>query len=156
MDFCFLYASHLFPLDDGIFTGENIVFVLGSYNHQFLCVSLVSPSFVTMSSSKPTGVGRVNRWSRNSAVRLGNFYYESLPFSQKNNFVLDEETVKPGRPTDALENAGIDPDTMKVRKWHQETTRKGDVSHLSFSSRVGDVFLWNDQDVTPSKRANRR
>ena len=36
---------------------ENMVFVLGSYDH-FLSVSPLSPSFVTMSSSEPIGVGR--------------------------------------------------------------------------------------------------
>ena len=34
-----------------------------------------------MTSSKPIGVGRVNRWTRNSAERLENFYYESRAFS---------------------------------------------------------------------------
>ena len=55
-----------------------------------------SPSFVTMSSSKPIGVGRVNRWTRNSAQRFENYYYEALAFSRHNiDLVFDEESMKP-------------------------------------------------------------
>ena len=43
------------------FFGENIVFVFGSYDHFSQCFTFFfSPSFVTMSSSKPIGVGRMN------------------------------------------------------------------------------------------------
>ena len=48
--------------------------------------------------------------------------------------------MKPERLTEAPENANIDPSTMRVSKWYQETTREGDVSHFSSSSRVSDVF----------------
>ena len=36
---------------------------------------------------------------------------------QNINLVFDEETMKPERLTEALENAGIDPGTVKVSKW---------------------------------------
>ena len=122
----------------------------------FLCVSPFSPGLVTMSSSKPIGVGRVNRWTRNSAERLENYFYEALALSRHNtNLVFDEESMNPERPTEALENAGIDPSTMRVSKWYQETTREDDDSHFSSSSRVRD-FYWNEQDVIPGKRAYRR
>ena len=107
----------------------------------FLSVSPISPSFVTMPSSKPIGVGRVNRWTRNTAERLENHDYESLAFSRHNiDLVFDEETVKPERLTEAPENAGIDLSTMRVSEWYQETTREDDDSHFSSSSRVSDVF----------------
>ena len=94
-----------------------------------------------MSSSKPICVGRVNRWTRNSAQRIANHYYESLAFSQHNiDLVFDEETMEPERLTEAPENASIDPSTMRVSKWYQEPTREDDDSHFSSSSRVSDVF----------------
>ena len=113
----------------------------------FLSVSPFSPSFVTMSSSKPTGVGRVNRWTRNSAERLEDYYYESLAFSRHHiNLVFDEETRKPEQLTEAPENAGVNPGTMRVSKWYQEPTRDDDDSnHFSSSSRVSDVFTGADR-----------
>ena len=106
-----------------------------------------------MSSSKPTCVGRVNRWTKHSAERLEHFYSESLAVSRNDiDLVFNEEIVKTERVTETHENAGIDPDTMKVSKWYQETTRGDDVSHISSSSRMSDAFYRNDQDITPSKR----
>ena len=94
-----------------------------------------------MSSSKPIGVGRVNRWTRNSGERLENYCYESLTFSRHNiDLVFNEEALKPERLTEALENAGIDPCTLRVSERYQETTREDDDSHFSSSSRVSDVF----------------
>ena len=119
---------------------KNIVFVPGSYDHFSQCFTS-SPTFVTMSSSKPIGVGRVNRWTRNSAERHENHCYKSVAFSRHNiDLVFDEETMKPERLTEEPENAGIDPGTMRVSKWYQETVRENDDSHLSSSSSVGDVF----------------
>ena len=40
-----------------------------------------SPSFVTMSSSKPIGVRRVNRWTKNADQRREDHYHEALAFS---------------------------------------------------------------------------
>ena len=80
-----------------------------------IAVSLYAPSFVTISSSKPTGVGRVNRGTRNSAQRIENNYYDSLAFSRHNiDLVFDEKTMEPERLTEAPENASIDPSTMRV------------------------------------------
>ena len=51
----------------------------------FLSVSPLSPRVVTMSSSKPIGVGRVNRWTRKAVdQRRENFYDEALAFSRRN------------------------------------------------------------------------
>ena len=84
-----------------------------------------------MSSSKPIGVGRVNRWTRNSAERLENYYYEALAFSRHNiDLVFDEENMKPEKLTNAL----------GVSKWYQEPTREDDDPHFPSSSRVSDVF----------------
>ena len=85
-----------------------------------------------MTSSKPIGVGRVNRWLRNSAQRRENHYYESLAFSWHNiDLVFDEENMKPERLTEPPENAGVDPSTMRVIKWYKERTREDDDSHFS-------------------------
>ena len=51
----------------------------------FLSVSPLSLSVVTMSSSKPIGVGRVNRWTRKATEqRRENFYFEAPAFSRHN------------------------------------------------------------------------
>ena len=72
-----------------------------------LSVSQFSPSFVTMSSSKSIGVGRVNRWTRNSAECVENYYYESLALSRHSiNLELDEENMKPEKATMAPRSAG--------------------------------------------------
>ena len=107
----------------------------------FLSFSLsCSPSVVTMSTSTPTGVCPVNRWKKDSAERIENNYYESLAFSRLSvDLEFDEEVMKPERLTEAPENAGLNPDTTKVSKWYQETTRKDDVSHFSSFSRKSDV-----------------
>ena len=83
----------------------------------FLNVFLLSPSLVTMSSSPPSGVHRVNIWTRKAAEhRRENYYNDSLAFSRYNIYlVFDEENMKPERLTKAPENAGIDPGTMRVK-----------------------------------------
>ena len=54
------------------------------------------PSFATMSSSKPIGVRRVNRWTRNPGQRREDHYYEALAFSRHNIvLVFDEEKMQP-------------------------------------------------------------
>ena len=59
---CTRRLTHLFFFDDGAIFGENFVFVRGLVLKTIsLSVSQsFSPSIVRMSSSKPTGVGRVN------------------------------------------------------------------------------------------------
>ena len=120
-------------------------------------VSLFSPSFETMLSSKPIGVGRVNRWTRNSAQRLENCSYEALAFSRHNtDLVFDEENIKSERLTVASENAGIDPSTTRVSKWYQEPTREDDDPHIPSSSRVSDVFTGtNESLLTMMKKGSR-
>ena len=118
-----------------------------------LCLSLVlmtiflsvfhfsfSPSFATMSSSKPVGVRRVNRWTRNAGQRLEDHYYEALAFFRHNiDLVFDEEKMQPEKLTKAPENAGIDPSTTRVSKWYRELTREDDDPHFPSSTRVSDV-----------------
>ena len=136
---CTCGLTHQFLLDDCVIFGENIMFVLGFFD-LFLCFTF-SPSFVTMSSSKPIGVGRMNRWTRNAAQRLKNYYYEALAFSRYNiDLVFDEANMKPERLTEAPENAGIDLSTTRVSKWYQEPTRDDADSQFSSSSRESDVF----------------
>ena len=80
-----------------------------------LCLSLVlmtiflsvfhlpsSPSFVTMSSSKPIGVRRVNRWTKNPGQRLEDLYHKALALSRHNiDTVFDEEKMQPEKLTKA-------------------------------------------------------
>ena len=120
---CTCILTHLFLLDDGVIFGKNIVFVLDLMTIFF--VSLFSPSFVTMLSSKPLVVCRMNRWTRNSAQRLENYDCEALVFSRHNiDLVFDEENMEPERLTETLEDAACED--------HD--------SHLSSSSRVSDVL----------------
>ena len=105
----------------------------------------------TMSTSRTTGVCRINRWMKNSAEhdeRIDNYYYESLVFSRHSvDLEFDEEIMKPKRLTEAPDNAGFNPDIIKLSKWYQETTRKGDDPHYSSSSRMSDAFV--ETDWTP-------
>ena len=95
----------------------------------FLSVSPFSPSFVTMSSSAPSGVRRSE-----------NFYYALLALSRHNiNLVFDEENMKPERHSQAPKNAGIDPSTTKISKWYQESTREDDDPHSPSSNRGSDL-----------------
>ena len=56
--------------------------------------------------------------------------------------------MKPERPTKAPENAGIDPSTIKMKKWYQEPTRKSDDSQLPSSSRASDTRASTGTDRT--------
>ena len=49
--------------------------------------------------------------------------------------------MKPEGLTEAPDHAGLDPDTMRVSKWYQETTLQGDVAHFSFFSPTSDAFV---------------
>ena len=106
-----------------------------------VCYRPFSPSFVTMSSSKPIGVCRVNRWTKNADQRREDYYYDALVFSRHNiDLVFDEENMEPEKLEKAPKNAGIDPSTMRVSKCYRESTREDDDLHLSSSSRVSDVI----------------
>ena len=120
-----------------------------------------------MSSSAPSGVRRVNRWTQNAEQRREKFYYEALAFSRHNiNLVFDEENIKPERLTKALENARVDPSTMRISKWYQESTREDDDPHPPSSNRVSDLTgaermsyqvretIVNDEDRLVMKRGD--
>ena len=109
----------------------------------------ISPSVVTMSTSRTTGVCIINLWLKNSAEhdeRIKNYCHESLVFFRHSvDLEFDEEVMKPNRLTEAPDNAGLNPDIMKVSKWYQETTRKGDDDpHFSSSSRMSDASVETD------------
>ena len=53
--------------------------------------------------------------------------------------------MKAERLTQAPENAGIDPSTMKMKTWYQEPTRESDDSQLSSSSRLSDALSATDR-----------
>ena len=86
---------------------------------------------------------------RNAAQRREDYYYEALAFSRHNiDLEIDEENMKPERPTKAEEDAGKDPSTMNTRKWYQEPTRKSDGSQLPSSSRASDTRAPTGTDRT--------
>ena len=109
----------------------------------------VSPSFsssvVAMWTSRPAGLCRINRWTKNSAEQAGrfeNYFYESLDFSRHSvDLDFNEEVMKPERFTETPDHAGVNPDTIRVSKWCRKTTLKGDVSHFSSFSRTSDTFV---------------
>ena len=112
----------------------------------FLSVSLSSsPSGVAISTSRPAGVCRIKRWTKNSAEQaecIENYYYESLAFSRHCvDLEFNEEVMKPERFTEAPDHAGFNPGTMRVCKWYQKTTRTGDVSHFLSLSRTSDACV---------------
>ena len=96
-------------------------------------------TFVTISLSKPAGVDKVNRWTRNAAQRREDYYYDALAFSGHSiNLVFDEETMKPEKLTKAAENCRNGSSTMKLKKWYQGQNRESDDSQFPSSSRVSD------------------
>ena len=123
------------------------MFVLGSYDHFPLSVSPFSPSCVTKSSSKPTGVRRVNRWTKNVDQRREDHYYEALAFSWHNIDLVF------GVANMTLENAGIDPSTMRVSKWYKESTRKDVDPHPASSISRERSCYRNKQVIIPGTRA---
>ena len=109
-------------------------------------VTHYSPSVVALSTSGPAGVCRINRWTTNSAEQAEpteNYHYAFLTFYRHNDDLeMFEEVWKPERFIQALDHAGFfNPYTMRVSKWYQKTTLKGDVSHFSSFSRTSDTCL---------------
>ena len=97
-----------------------------------------------------------------SAQRI--FYFEALAVSRHNiNLVFDEENMKPERLAIAPENAGIDPSTMRLRKWYQESTRENDDPLKSSEWPGADRMSYqelepirNDEDRLAMKRGDMR
>ena len=52
--------------------------------------------------------------------------------------MCDDEKIKPDKVTKVPENAGIDPSTMRISEWYQESTREDDDPHSPSSNRVSD------------------
>ena len=85
----------------------------------------------------------------NSNVKITS-YFDALAFSRHNEgLVFDEENLEPEQLTRALENAGIDPRTMRVSKWCQEPAPKDDDSQSPSTTRVSDVV----EVIIPDTRA---
>ena len=101
---------------------------------------LLSPSLVTMSSSKPIGVRTVNRLTEKADQRREDHCYEALVFSRHNiDLVLGEANMEPEQLTKARENAGIDLSTMRVSICYKESTRKDDDPHSPSSNHMNNV-----------------
>ena len=98
-----------------------------------------------MSTSRPTGVCRINWWTKNSAEhaeRIENDYYDSLAiYRQSVDLEFNEEVLKPERLTETHDHAGFQSRNMRVSNWYQKASLKGDVSHFSSFSRTSHVFV---------------
>ena len=117
----------------------------------FLSVAPFSQFFVTMSSSAPRDIRRVNRWTLCS--------FGILPADHE--LVICEENMKSERLTKAS-----DPSTMRISGWYQEPTREDDDPHSPSSNRVSDLTgtermsyqvretIVNDEDRLAMKRGD--
>ena len=57
------------------------------------------------------------------------YYYEALAIATvRNKIKFDEERMKPEVTTEEPRNAGIDPATMKMKRWYQDEIRVSDRS----------------------------
>ena len=57
------------------------------------------------------------------------YYYEALAIvNLRNQFELDEESMRPEIANEKPKNAGVDPETMKMKRWYQDTRRVSDRS----------------------------
>ena len=102
----------------------------------FLCLALMnlllsveaaSSSFVTMTVSIPHWVVKSDSWSQDEDSVREDYCYESLAFSRRtSNLEFGEETMKPEKATEAPRNAGVDPNTMKMKQWYQGHDRVSD------------------------------
>ena len=82
--------------------------------------ALPSSSFVPMAVLKPR------------CVESEDCYYEALAFSRRSiNLELDEENMKHEKSTMAPRNSGINPSTMKMKRWYQEQDRVSDKNSLT-------------------------
>ena len=52
--------------------------------------------------------------------------------------------MKPEELTKPPENAGMNPSTMKMKKWYLEPRREDDDPHFPSSSRVSDALTGGD------------
>ena len=69
-----------------------------------LSAAPLSFSFLTKASLKPSGVERVNSWTRKADQRREDCYYEALAFSRHSiDLELDEQNMKPEKATKAPE-----------------------------------------------------
>ena len=101
--------------------------------NQFMKITIAR----SFGKSRPAGVCRINRWTKNSAgqvERIENYFYESLAFTR--HFVdleFTEEAMKPEKFIEAPDHAGFNPDTMRVSKWLQRRLSRVTfhTSHLS-------------------------
>ena len=68
--------------------------------------------------------------------------------------------MKQERLRDAPENAGIDPSTIRMSKWYQESTREDEEPHSPSLTRVWDIFSgagWTSYQVRePSENDEHR
>ena len=73
---------------------------------------------------------------------MENHFCESLALCRHNvDLEFNGEVMKPDRYQETPDHAGFNPNTMRVSKWYQKTTLKGDVSHFSSFSRTSDTVV---------------
>ena len=140
---CFRRFTHPISLVSDIDSCESVVLVLCSH-------APPSSSFVTVALLIPHCVVKSDRWSLDDDQLLEDCYYEALALSRHSiNLELDEENMKTEKATKPPENRGMDPGTVKMKKWYQGQTRESDESQCqSPSDRASDTEAPTGTDRT--------
>ena len=134
---------HSISLASDVNFGENIRFVLGSYDHFSLSVS---PSFFSQLSDY---VVTKTDWCSQSEQMDTEILLSALKTitmklwrspGTTSTLCLMRRKCNQKNSQRRPKNAGIDPSTMRVSKWYQESTGEGDDPRSSPSGRVSDVF----------------
>ena len=77
-----------------------------------------------MAVSIPHWVVKLDSLSQDEDSLREDYCYEALAFSR--HTIIDEETMKAERATEAPTNAAIDPSTMKMKQWCEGHDRVSD------------------------------
>ena len=65
-------------------------------------------------------------------VETEDYYYEALAFSRRSiNLELDEENMRPEKSALTPRISGINPSTMKMKRWYPEQDRASDLTSLT-------------------------
>ena len=93
-----------------------------------------------MAALIPHCVVKSDRLSPDEDRLREDYYYEALSFSRHSiNLEFDEEIMKPEKATKAPRNSGIDPSSLKKKRWYQGQDRLSDKSQWQLpSNRVSD------------------
>ena len=94
-------------------------------------------------------------------------FCEALAFSRLTIDLVDGETMKPEKATEAPRNAGIDPSTLKTKQWYQKHNRLSDQKAPAGTNRASyharelnedddERLAMRKGDIPPERVANPR